>query len=491
MTTVSPSSNDHTSNNHSNILSSEHTLEPWLFEAFGQLIVERTGLNLLSADRSTVCEKIWARTRATRQPCPSSYYQLLTEADGDNQAITDAEWPHLIALLTNSESYFFRDRGQMSVLKHHILPELIVRKFPAKEISICSAGCSRGEEAYSLAILLSELIPNIAEWQVNVFGVDINSASIAHAEAGRYRQWSLRGVEAHQRELYFHRHKQHYCIDPKFQQMVTFTPLNLVRDSFPTEIHGLDLIICRNVFIYFDAASIAAVIGKFYDALQPQGYLLTGHAELYGQDMQPFQIQSFPGSLVFQRPATDAPSTTTERLGSMPESIADQVTTDTVIAEQNLPTQVTISSSETSLRQAYLAFHNQELNQAIEQIEATLAQQPSHAEAYCLMAKVYFTAGQFQLATEACQNALQVLAESDHNRLEPHYILAKIAAEQGELTAAKRILRKIIYLDTNAVTAYLELSQLYQQEGNLNKSDRLRQLAFEIFRQQRSPLSEA
>ncbi|MFK8182161.1 MAG: CheR family methyltransferase [Phormidesmis sp.] len=468
---------------------SERTLEPWLFEAFAQLVVERTGLNILSADRATVCEKVWERTQATQQAFPSRYYQLLADASTEHLAIAEAEWPHFIALLTNSESYFFRDRGQISVLRHHILPELIMRKFADKKITLCSAGCSRGEEPYSLAILLCELIPHIEEWDVTVLGVDINAASIAHAQAGRYRQWSLRSLNAEQRERYFHTQKQHYCIDAKFQKMVAFHPLNLVSDSFPDEMQGLDLIICRNVFIYFDEASIATVIRKFYQALQPQGYLLTGHAELYGQDMKPFQIQSFPGSLVFQRAESEALKTHEH---SAETAISETAIPETAISKETSVRATNLAQSESAiaenaLRQAYLSFHNQAFNQAVQQIEAALAAQSHHAEAYCLMAKVYLASGQFSQAVEACNHALTSLKKSNDGNLEPHYILAKIAAEQGDLTGAKRILRKIIYLEANAVTAYLELSQLYQQEGNLKKSDRLRQLAFEIFRQQRSP----
>ncbi|MEO0768164.1 MAG: CheR family methyltransferase [Cyanobacteria bacterium J06649_4] len=476
--------------------SKDQQITPQLLQGFAQLIVERTGLEILAADSATVCEKIWERTKATHQRFPSQYYQLLANSEAEsstNQLSSEAEWPRLIALLTNSESYFFRDRGQISVLKHHILPELIMRKFAEKKLVICSAGCSRGEEPYSLAILLSELIPNIEEWEITVLGLDINAESIAYAEAGRYRQWSLRGVSPQQRSLYFRQQKQHYCIAPKFHSMVTFHPLNLVSDPFPNDMNGVDLILCRNVFIYFDAAAIATVINKFYQALQPQGYLLTGHAELYGQDMQPFQIRSFPGSLIFQRPAADAQKTMLPMAKGATSSldktaVASQDIAEDALKESAVKTEHT--RAENFLHQAYLAFHNQNFELATRQLEAALAKQPQHPEALCLLAKVHFTAGQFRLATNACNRALEKFSsieQTNKEHLEPHYILAKIAIEQGEFSVAKRILRKIIYLDPNAIAAHLELSQLYQQTGNLKKSDRLRQLAFELFRQQRSP----
>ena len=339
--------------------------------------------------------------------------------------------------------------------------------------------------------MLSELIPHIEDWDVTVLGVDINTASIAYAQKGCYRQWSLRGVSNRQQQLYFQQQKQHYCIDAKFREMVTFHALNLVGDLYPADMTGLDLIICRNVFIYFDAAAIATVIRKFHQRLQPQGYLLTGHAELYGQDTRLFQTQSFPGSLVFQRPATDAIRTVSN--ATVSNADAKRIDSEQDNPGQDNPEQDNSEQdnsalenserivSENDLRQAYLSFRNQNFEQALQQVEAALEKNTQNGEALCLMARAYLGMEQFQLAADACSRALEV----DEENLEPHYILAKIAIAQNELTTAKRILRKIIYLDANAVAAYLELSQLYQQAGNLKKSDRLRQLAFDIFKQQR------
>ncbi|MGB7088177.1 MAG: CheR family methyltransferase, partial [Phormidesmis sp.] len=240
-------------------------LDPWLIEAFSQLIADRTGLSIKRQDLAAFCQQIIARTAALNQLLPATYYQLLAEHTPESQQ----EWCYLSELLTNHESFFFRDKGQFAALKNHILPALIQRKSTEKRLRICSAGCANGEEPYSIAILLKTLLgAELAQWDVMIFGVDISADSIAQAKAGTYREWSFRGLETWLKQIYFHRVNDRYRIDPQFQALVKFYPLNLVEDPFAFGAEGpirdaraaensdsLDLIICRNVFIYFDEAA--------------------------------------------------------------------------------------------------------------------------------------------------------------------------------------------------------------------------------------------
>jgi len=182
---------------------------------------------------------------------------------------------------------------------------LIQRNRTRKTLRICSVGCSTGEEPYSLAMLLEKLIPDIKGWNIFILGVDINQEAIQKAREGIYSSWSFRGVQEGIKQNYFKLVDKKYHISQEIKKMVDFQVLNLVRDLFPqknSELRNMDLILCRNVFIYFEFTAIATVVKKFYNTLQPLGYLLTGHTELAGQNLEGFLTTVYPESLVYQRP---------------------------------------------------------------------------------------------------------------------------------------------------------------------------------------------
>jgi chemotaxis protein methyltransferase CheR len=284
-------------------MSKAEILNVALTEAFIKLIAQQTGLEIRERDQADLSEKIFVRMKALNIFFPEEYYQLL----GYNTIQSYEEWQQLVLLLTNLESYFFRDKEQFSLLRDRILPELIQSKENNKTLRICSAGCSTGEEPLSLAILLKELIPDPEQWNLMILGVDINQEALKKAKQGIYTPWSLRSIDPEIRERYFLHSNNQYCLDMQIRQMVKFKYINLVKDSFneDNEMIDIDLIICRNVFIYFEASAIAKILDKFNQILQPLGYLITGHTELFGQDLSHFETKLFPESLVYIKKAFD------------------------------------------------------------------------------------------------------------------------------------------------------------------------------------------
>jgi len=268
-----------------------------LTEAFIKLITQQTGLKIREPDQTDLSEKIFVRMKALKIFFPEEYYQLLEY----NTSESYQEWQKLVLLLTNLESYFFRDQEQFKLLRDRILPELIQRQEHNKTLRIFSAGCSTGEEPLSLAILLKELIPDPEQWNLMILGVDINQDALKKAKQGIYTPWSLRSIDPEIMQQYFLHSNNQYYLDLQIQQMVTFKYINLVKDSFNehNEMKNIDLIICRNVFIYFELSAIAKVLDKFNQILQPSGYLITGHTELCGQDLSHFETKLFPESLVY------------------------------------------------------------------------------------------------------------------------------------------------------------------------------------------------
>ena len=277
------------------------SFSPELTQAFIQLIVRRTGIIIRENDQKIFKETIAQRTKLTGSNSLEVYYQLLTNETYQSHQ----EWDILNTEITNTESFFFRDKGQFKLLKNHIFPDLIQSKAKTKKLRICSAGCSTGEEPYSIAMTLHDLIPNLQEWDLTILGVDINSTALEKARKGIYRPWSFRGIDPDIQKRFFKHSNSQYHINGNIKNMVSFQAGNLLENSSLNPfsyIRDIDLILCRNVFIYFSSSAVKTVLDKFYNALGPLGYLLVGHAELYSQNPDKFWIKMFEESIAYQRP---------------------------------------------------------------------------------------------------------------------------------------------------------------------------------------------
>ncbi|MEM7065496.1 MAG: protein-glutamate O-methyltransferase CheR [Cyanobacteria bacterium P01_B01_bin.77] len=288
-------------------------LSPQITQAFAELITDRIGVILRKNDYISIQEFISNRIKATGFKQPEDYYQLLRR----NTTQSHQEWKLLISKITNTESFFFRDQGQFKLLRNYIFPKLIEQKSHQKKLRIFSAGCSTGEEPYSVAILLKEIIPDLKDWDIKILGVDVNAAAIQNAQKGIYRPWSFRGIDNTLQQRFFKEAGNFYHIYDEIKDMVNFQVGNLLDDSDLdpfSNIKNMDLILCRNVFIYFNDLVISKVIDKIYDALCPSGYLLVGHTELHSQNSNKFHIKVFDESIAYQRPQNHEIKTVSEFL---------------------------------------------------------------------------------------------------------------------------------------------------------------------------------
>jgi len=232
---------------------------------------------------------------------PIRYFQLVES----HSAAGAAEWEQLLSRFTNGETFFFRDSGQISLLREHILPELIVRRKATRRLRIWSAGCSTGEEAYSLAMMVDKLVPDRRDWDISILGTDINIRSLQHAQQGRYGQWAFRKVETDLRQRYFTPTGSQWVLQESIREMVMFRQCNLVADAFSSATLGVDafdLILCRNVFLYFHTDAIRQVMKKMAESLVHDGYILTGHGELPPQTVGTLQAKIYPDSVIYQLP---------------------------------------------------------------------------------------------------------------------------------------------------------------------------------------------
>ena len=196
-------------------------------------------------------------------------------------ALTKSHIETLASHLTVGETFFFREKRSFDVLEREILPGLIQSKDGGEErLRIWSAGCSTGEEPYSIAILLNRMIPDLKDWNITILATDINSRVLKKASEGVYTDWSFRDTPPWIKEGYFKKIKEGvYEILPPFRKMVSFEYLNLAEDVYPSLLNNtnaIDLIFCRNVLMYFSTDTAKKSVNGFYKSLVDGGWLLLG-----------------------------------------------------------------------------------------------------------------------------------------------------------------------------------------------------------------------
>ena len=209
----------------------------------------------------------------------------------------------LVDNLTTNETYFFRESAQLKAFSDEILPELRGRNLGKKSLRIWSAGCSTGEEPYTIAILLLESGNWWRDWQVEIMGSDINQRVLHTARKGMYKKGSHRATPPGMLQKYFiEEGKGDYRIIDAVRQLVSFSYVNLLDPYKTSLIRDLDIIFCRNVIIYFDRNAKKKVIETFYDKLREGGYLLLGHSESLINISTAFTLRTLQNDMVYQKP---------------------------------------------------------------------------------------------------------------------------------------------------------------------------------------------
>lgn len=228
----------------------------------------------------------------------------------------DEELSFIVDVLTVNETYFFREMSQLKTLNEEILPELKNTNRESKKIRIWSAGCSTGEEPYTIAMMVLEQ-GFFLDWDIEILGSDINQRVLQHARKGIYRKNSFRTTEEYYIEKYFTGENNLYKINDNVRRLVNFSCLNLL-DPFKVKFAGeIDVILCRNVLIYFDLETRKRVIKGFYERLTDGRYLLLGHAESLMNISTAFTLKHFKHDMVYQKPPKLAVSMSSESLVKM------------------------------------------------------------------------------------------------------------------------------------------------------------------------------
>lgn len=424
-------------------------LSPEEDRAFQEFIEENSGLHLEEHAIRSLAEAVGERIKATKVESPHKYLNFLRFHPQGKE-----ELPQLLNFLTIKETYFFRNQPQFKVLREKILPEIIKRKTKERlyhsQLRLWSAGCSSGEEPYSLAMSIREVITNPEDWKIEILATDISSEALEKGERGVYGKRAVKYTDKVYLDKYFKRSDLSveqprqaggkYYLKDEIRGMVKFLYHNLVNDVFP---ENLDLIFCRNVTIYFKRSLTEKIIEKFYQSLNEGGYLIIGHSEtLYGMSSG-FELVNLGDAFVYRKVNLVG--------GARPvrESISKGVELKEGVKEQRAGRHLPSKSPRT------LSFPRVDSSSpaGLAVGDRRLADVPFDAEASFGQALSYYQKRDYLKALELCQKALPRLS----NPARAYHLLGCIYADQGEYEKSKEPLEKALEYDSLLFDAYFKL----------------------------------
>jgi chemotaxis protein methyltransferase CheR len=421
----------------------------------------------------------------------------------------------LASHLTIGETYFFRERASFEALEKRVLPELIEsRKKTGKRLRIWSAGCCTGEEPYSIAMLLSRMIPDIPDWKITILATDINPRFLKKAADGVFTKWSFRDPKLKIKERYFKQiENNRFEILPKIKNMVTFSHLNLATDNYPSMVSNtgsMDIIFCRNVLMYFALEQVKRVVQRLHRSLVDGGWLLVAPADASHLTFSGFETVNFPGVIIHRKVSHSG------RSGAIDGKDAEQ------------PDKLPLSYPKASASWAPGILNDCDVHNAYKEMDyspalatefdanpkiqplpsrpaentesekdepdpdsalyleaSTLYERGSYAEAKkksqellslnhhdtratALLARIYADEGRLVEALNWCEEAIMADKLNPRHR----YLHATILQEQGQDESAIFSLRQALYLDQNFVMAHVALGNLLRLHGRYREAER-------------------
>ncbi len=400
--------------------------------------------------------------------------------------LSKAQLQVLASHLTISETYFFRDKPTLAALAERILPELIrSRRGGEQRLRIWSAACCSGEEPYTLAILLHQLLPDLTDWNVSIQGTDINPRVLHKATAGIYGEWSFRDAPADLKERYFTRAADgRYAVIPEIKALVRFSHLNLVEDVYPspvTDTNAMDLILCRNVLMYFTPLQIEKVVGKLCHALVDSGWLAVSPSEAPHALLSQFTAVNFPGAIL-HRKRDAAPWMEKQPAPAPPDDMVCLVApaneaplpwASPALPEEAPPAQLSenpapAAASPAPYTVAESLYGQGRYAEAADILLASFARHAPDSPAFSLLARVLANQGKLAEALAWCERWVGA------DKVDPaaYYLRAVILLEQGDHGEARASLQRSLYLHPDFVLAHFTLGRLARDRGGNAEADK-------------------
>jgi chemotaxis protein methyltransferase CheR len=416
------------------------------------LVAERMGLNYPKDRWPDLAQGIARAAKSLGFTEPNGFIAGLVSG-----AFGHREIQALASQLTVPETHFFRSPETFATLQSKVLPELIAeRQTSTRRLRLWSAGCATGPEPFSLAILVSRLIPDLFDWDVTLLATDINPEGFAAAQKGDYTQWSFRGTPAWVINGYFTKNRDgRHQLAPAIQKMVTFRYLNLIEDPYPTD---CDLILCRNVMMYFSRETAAQVAERLRLSLREGGYLLVTASETSKEVQGPLTSLNLGGETFYKKtpPPVEAPASASpkERTPKARERVRPK--------RAPQPSKSVAPPQQSRLRLERRAFARED------RPPVTRPALPVDAGQAAKEARLLADRGALEQALECCERALQA------EKLNPslYYLKASILQEMGRALEAEQALQSTLFLDDGFALARVMLGAIARSQSRAQEAAR-------------------
>ncbi len=425
----------------------------WL-EAFRAVITSQLGLWFDEDKLSWLEEIVDRRARALRYG-PDDYVRRLATPSAP-------EWTALASELTVGETYFFRHSEQMAAYLQVALPQrMAVRE--GRPLRLLSAGCSSGEEPYSLAMLARHA--GLAERQTLVLGLDLNPASLRKARGGRYTRWSLRETPEELRRRWFTEQGREHCLDPSIVASVEFRQTNLSKpapDLWQPRLY--DVIFCRNVLMYFTPSEAQQIVQRLVDSLDDGGFLFLGHAETLRGLCDEMELRSTHNCFYYRKPlgpraaarsdwpapAVEAPPLPEDWFGVI------EAASERIRLMESPPPRPVDGSARADLGQVRDLMEGERYGEALQQLEALAPEERQAPESLLLEAVLLLQLNDLGGTEALCRRLLEV----GRDLAGAHYLLALCREGHGDREAAAAEHRAAVRLDPGFSMPRLHLGLL-------------------------------
>ena len=381
------------------------------------------------------------------------------------------EMSALLCEVVNNETAFFRNPRHFRALAEVVLPEMDRARPAGQPIRLWSAGCSTGQEAYSLAITVAEVFGLPPRRPVEIWATDISARALEVARRGLYRERELERVESPYRRRYFTPEGDAFRVIPPLRDLVHFQEQNLMAMPFPPVFRGMDVIFCRNVTIYFRIETCRRLMQALYGCLNEGGYLFIGFAETLWRVFDAFQRVEAGGAFFYRK--GKGPLATTAAPMPVPHSVpggrsverplvlasgqAEQARA--VLAEPRVDEEP--DAARANYRRGLDYLLNGAYAEALGAFEAALRVEPNLVEAWCGIAQVHANQGRYEQALETCRRALEL-----DDLAEEAYLLRGLVRRQlGQLKEAVQDLERAAYLNPSSPTAHFYLGDVLLAAG--------------------------
>jgi chemotaxis protein methyltransferase CheR len=429
-------------------------LTPDDFRRFRDLIHAHSGIYL--EDEKLDGLRISLVTRATRLGLSKlDDYLAILQYD-------EAEFRELLNLVTINETSFFRFPQQFQALRDRVLPEILESKLSTnRHVRVWSAGCSTGEEPYTIGMSLIDSGMEALGWIPHVLGTDVSTKALAVAREGRYARKATLTVPEEAVRRYLVDDADKVRVADAVRHIVDFQYHNLIKEPYPIEMTaGWDVIFCRNVTIYFKLESTKRVLRNFFESLNPGGYLFVGHSETLSGICDDFEAVETGGVFLYRRPRE-------HRITSVSLPLVDK---SKLSRARQLGAAPSASASQVARKEARVAELNAEARELFAQrqpekvlalVDELLTIDANDANAHVLAAHAFADMGDYDAAQGSCNRALAI------NPLLPvaRYILGLIHQRRGDSVSAVSEFKRTIYIDPDFALAHLNLGTIHKARG--------------------------